>query len=170
MYEWQYAAQGTDGRLYPWGNDKNLSNFPAPVSNSRTVPALADVTQHPEGASPFGVEDMVGNVWQYTSEFNDGHTRTVVLRGSSLFVPTIQTPDYEAKAKAFPIRVQYVSATETLYRQHLNWYFPPALELNRHNKYALMDDSFERAATLGFRCLKDLPESQPPPFHYSGAV
>ena len=35
-------------------------------------------------------------------------------------------------------------------------YFPQALELNKHNKYFLMDDSYERAATLGFRCVEDV--------------
>ena len=39
--------------------------------------------RHPGGASPFGVQDLVRSVWQYTSEFQDIHTRSVVLRGGS---------------------------------------------------------------------------------------
>ena len=36
------------------------------------------------------------------------------------------------------------------------WYFPQAKELNTHNKYFLMGDAYERAATLGFRCVRDV--------------
>ena len=45
------------------------------------TPFQANVTAHPSGASPFGVLDMVGNVWQYTDEFRDAHTRAVLVRG-----------------------------------------------------------------------------------------
>jgi serine/threonine-protein kinase len=60
--EWEYAARGTDGRLYPWGND-----FTASHTNS-----LESGLGEPEpvgtrlgNASPFGVLDMSGNVWQW---------------------------------------------------------------------------------------------------------
>jgi formylglycine-generating enzyme required for sulfatase activity len=62
--EWEKAARGTDGRRYPWGN-----NFD--TSRANTIESLiGEATQigaFPNGASPFGVQDMAGNVWQWTS-------------------------------------------------------------------------------------------------------
>ena len=55
----------------------------------------------------------------------------------------------------------------------MNWYFPAALELNKHAKYFLMDDAYERAGTIGFRCVKDADEGeggkrgQGPPYYYA---
>lgn len=62
-WEWQYAMQGTDGRRYPWGNTQDSTRHPRP-SQARDFPVLDDVDAHPTGASPFGVEDCVGNVFQ----------------------------------------------------------------------------------------------------------
>ena len=103
-WEWQYAAQGGDGRLYPWGNTWDASAVPA-VHTGRDAPQPADVDAHPHGASPFGVLDLVGNVWQWTDEFKDTHTRAAVLRGGSRYQP-----------------------------QTSHWYFPQALRLDQHGK------------------------------------
>jgi iron(II)-dependent oxidoreductase len=85
-WEWQYAAQGGDGRLYPWGNEWDDSAVPVP-DKSRTIRGPDAVDGHPKGASPFGVMDMVGNVWQWTEEFTDEHTRGGVLRGGGYYQP-----------------------------------------------------------------------------------
>ena len=53
-WEWQYAAQGTDGRLYPWGNEEDPSRVPH-FDRGRNEPPPADVDAYPQGASPFGV-------------------------------------------------------------------------------------------------------------------
>ncbi len=124
-WEWQYAAQGTDGRLYPWGNDWNVANMP-PASKAREMPEPADVDAHPQGASPFGVEDLVGNVWQWTDEFHDEHTRAAALRGGSNYLP-----------------------------QTSHWYFPQAYQLDQHGKYLLMAPAKDRSAGIGFRCVVD---------------
>ena len=124
-WEWQYAAQGSDGRLYPWGNDWDDSAVPAP-DKSRTMRAPDPVDAHPKGASPFGVMDMVGNVWQWTEELVDDHTRAAIVRGGSYYQP-----------------------------QGSIWYFPQAYKLNEHGKLLLMSPSMDRSATVGFRCLVD---------------
>ena len=61
--QWEYAARGTDGRIYPWGND-------APASQlcwSRS--STCAVQSYPSGNSPFGLFDMAGNVWEWTRDF-----------------------------------------------------------------------------------------------------
>jgi serine/threonine-protein kinase len=64
--EWQEAAQGTDGRIYPWGNDSpncNLANY----GDCKIGQTLA-VGSKPAGASPYGALDMAGNVWEWVEE------------------------------------------------------------------------------------------------------
>ncbi|MCK4445475.1 MAG: SUMF1/EgtB/PvdO family nonheme iron enzyme [Candidatus Marinimicrobia bacterium] len=63
--QWQYAAQGTDGRLFPCGDkwDPEKAN----VGSNGTLP----VGSYPEGASPFGVLDMIGNVAEMTDSIHD---------------------------------------------------------------------------------------------------
>ena len=58
--EWEKAARGTDGRIYPWGNDMGLGR-----SNYGSITTLP-VGSLPRGASPFGVMDMSGNVREWT--------------------------------------------------------------------------------------------------------
>ena len=58
--EWEKAARGTDGRVYPWGNDWDGGKCNV---GSGTKP----VGSYASGASPFGVLDMAGNVWEWTS-------------------------------------------------------------------------------------------------------
>jgi formylglycine-generating enzyme required for sulfatase activity len=124
-WEWQYAAQGSDGRTYPWGNDWKAEAVPVP-DKGRTMRGPDAVDAHPQGASPFAVMDLVGNVWQWTEEFQDEHTRGGILRGGSYYQP-----------------------------QGSIWYFPQAYKLVEHGKLLLMAPSKDRSAGLGFRCAQD---------------
>jgi formylglycine-generating enzyme required for sulfatase activity len=124
-WEWQYAAQGTDDRPYPWGTQP-LAEATPPATDGREVPPPADVDAHPKGGSPFGVLDMLGNVWQWTDEYTDEHTRAAVLRGGGSYRPKTSM-----------------------------WYFPRNTKLSEHQKYLLMAPSKDRAGTLGFRCVVD---------------
>lgn len=141
-WEWQYAAQGTDGRRYPWGNTWDPS-LVARLSNEREDPPTEDVDAHPGSASPFGVEDMVGHLYQWTDESCDEHTCRAILRGGSNYYP-MGSP----------------------------WYFPqpgcgrwcqeytPRGDLGVHNTLLLHSDSMDRSASVGFRCVVD---AEPPP-------
>jgi formylglycine-generating enzyme required for sulfatase activity len=126
-WEWQYAAQGSDRRLYPWGNQWDARAMPAP-GKGRALPVPEDVGMHASGNSPFGVEDLVGHVWQWTDEYGDAHTRSAILRGGSAYQP-----------------------------QGAMWYFPQAYQLNEHGKYLLMAPSLDRSGEVGFRCAADAP-------------
>jgi formylglycine-generating enzyme required for sulfatase activity len=124
-WEWQYAAQGLDDRLYPWGNQWNVAAVPAPQTG-RTMSSPDNVTAHPTGASLFGVMDLIGNVWQMTDEYLDDHTRAAILRGGSYYQP-----------------------------QGSIWYFPQAYRNDQHGKLLLMAGSYDRSGAVGFRCVKD---------------
>jgi formylglycine-generating enzyme required for sulfatase activity len=79
--EWQYAAQGPDGRKYPWGADIAPGRCNAGEAGGTTP-----VTAYPSGRSPFGCYDMCGNTWDWTeSERSDGRTRFCLLRGGSFY-------------------------------------------------------------------------------------
>ena len=63
--EWEKAARGTSGRIWPWGNqlpDKALCNFDENVRGTTPVGEYS-----PQGDSPYGCADLIGNVWEWTS-------------------------------------------------------------------------------------------------------
>ncbi|MFQ5645701.1 MAG: formylglycine-generating enzyme family protein [bacterium] len=66
--EWEYAARGTDGREWPWGN---LWHEKRGNSEEAGTGKTARVGSFPEGASPFGILDMAGNVWEWCLDSYD---------------------------------------------------------------------------------------------------
>jgi formylglycine-generating enzyme len=93
--EWEKAARGGDGRIYPWGNplpDEKRCNF------GMKIGATTPVGNYPDGASPCGALDMAGNVWEWTGSIfesypyapadgreDPGNRETRVLRGGSFW-------------------------------------------------------------------------------------
>ncbi|MCB9004154.1 MAG: SUMF1/EgtB/PvdO family nonheme iron enzyme [Ardenticatenaceae bacterium] len=67
--EWEYAARGDDGRIYPWGSD-SPNEFVA-VYMSQSYDDLKPVDALPDGASPFGVLGMAGSMWEWTDDWYD---------------------------------------------------------------------------------------------------
>jgi serine/threonine protein kinase/formylglycine-generating enzyme required for sulfatase activity len=61
--EWEFAARGTDGRLYPWGN----SFEPGRANIDNVIGGPSPVGNYPSGDSPFGVSDMSGNAMEWTA-------------------------------------------------------------------------------------------------------
>lgn len=121
--EWQLAAQGTDRRKWPWGNEfrgtwcNNAFDRPTPVD------------AFSKGASPYGAIDMVGNIWQMTGDkYFNGINYMTVIRGGSYYMP-----------------------------ESSSWYIQGGPQpLDRTQIMLMVSPGFDRSATVGFRCVKDI--------------
>lgn len=120
--EWQYVAQGNDGRIYPWGNEMDSTKCNATTSE------ITPVNQFPGGASPFGVMDLLGNIWQLTNDvYDNGTNQFIIIRGGSFYNPTSSW-----------------------------WYVKGGPQpLNKTQMLLRVSEGFERNATVGFRCAMD---------------
>lgn len=83
--EWEKAARGTDGRLYPWGNDwdyrkGNLTANGRAGHSFCSTGRMKPVGSFPAGASPYGCLDMCGNAWEWVADDRDGRP---VIRGGA---------------------------------------------------------------------------------------
>ena len=124
--EWQYAAQGTDGRKYPWGNTFDSTRCNNNLGHSTPVDA------YPSGKSPFGVSDLIGNVWQLTNDvYDNGSNYFGIVRGGSYYNP---------------------GSSE--------WYIKGGPQPADNPQILLMvSQALDRNSTVGFRCVKDASES-----------
>jgi serine/threonine protein kinase/formylglycine-generating enzyme required for sulfatase activity len=93
-FEWEFAARGKDGRIYPWGSEW-IANMANTKLDDDDKAKLVLVGQFPKGASPFGLLDMTGNAWEWTaSDYKEypgaatfsppeGYKNLKVIRGGS---------------------------------------------------------------------------------------
>jgi serine/threonine-protein kinase len=142
--EWEFAARGAEGRLYPWGQETrtDVANVSESQNDKRS---LTPVGQYPLGASPFGALDMAGNAWEWTaSEYKpypggnppappEGYLNLKILRGGS----------YASLAK---------QTTATL-RQA--W---PATRNDWPDSTQMPDRRIIDYTRIGFRCAKDISQ------------
>jgi serine/threonine protein kinase len=93
-HEWEKAARGTDGRLFPWGDQKEANRVNLNSGGARPVTDLAD------GASPYGALNMIGNVWEMVYERVTPGTGAVqnftnIFKGLGMVPPSQDEPWYE---------------------------------------------------------------------------
>jgi formylglycine-generating enzyme required for sulfatase activity len=141
--EWQYAAQTSKANEWPWVQKQPVKRVEQVITNTLTVSnveginsllcnlgdgKLYAVGKYPKGANPFGLEDLVGCVWQLTNDlYANGSYRYIILKGGSYFKPSsswwyVQGGPHELNYRQFLLRVS---------------------------------EGFERNATVGFRCVMD---------------
>ena len=68
--EWEKAARGTDGRVYPWGSQIPTCTL---ANKDGCVGDTSAVGSYPAGASPYGALDMAGNVWEWVNDWHQGN-------------------------------------------------------------------------------------------------
>ena len=143
--EWQYAAQTPDMRAWPWSADtKNIRREEEPVTETLTVfkikgidPQFTNlgngkidpVGKYPKGSNPYGLQDLVGSVWQLTNDiYSSGSYDYIIMKGGSYYNPTS------------------------------SWWYVQGGPRELHYRQFLLrvSQGFERNATVGFRCVKDI--------------
>ncbi|HXI41839.1 MAG TPA: bifunctional serine/threonine-protein kinase/formylglycine-generating enzyme family protein [Bryobacteraceae bacterium] len=127
--EWEKAARGTDGRVYPWGENAPTPP-PANLANPRGV---MQVGSYPAGISPYGAVNMLGNVWEWVDDRKTPSPEAVkhfarILSPS----PSAVEPWYAMRGASFqdPLGADYL------------WDYAPA-------------PARYHAKNIGFRCVKN---------------
>ena len=139
--EWQYAAQTSDLREWPWSKDAQVKREQQVITETLTVSKLQvdstlcntgngklyPVGTYPKGANPYGLEDLVGCVWQMTNDlYSNGTNQYLILKGGSYYLPASSW-----------------------------WYVEGGpRELNYTQKLMRIAPGFERNGTTGFRCVR----------------
>lgn len=141
--EWQYAAQTEKGNEWPWVQKTPVRRREDFITNTLSVwklegiepgrcnlgdGSLYPVGKYPKGKNPYGLYDLVGCVWQLTNDVYDNTSyRYVMVRGGSYFLPSSSFWYIQGGPR------------ELYFRQYLLRVSP----------------SFERKATVGFRCVRE---------------
>ena len=95
--EWEKAARGTDGRLYPWGNDPG-SPPPANIANPKGV---MQVNSNPLGESPYGAANMLGNAWEWVDDRRQPSPDAIAHAQKLKPPPTAAEPWYVIRGGSF---------------------------------------------------------------------
>ena len=139
--EWEKAARGRAGFIYPWGDDfkfgvANLSDSP----RNKTGQGLKPVGSFSKGKSPYGVQDMVGNVWEWVWEFYQPY------------------PNNNFKSPAYSKKHYVVRGMSFMGVGHFNKKdFQKVVALKARASYREHLTPFASKKDLGFRCAKDRP-------------
>ncbi len=141
--EWEYAARGIDGRLYPWGDSDPIPNvnasFDYTLSQTNFSRALKPIDEMHDGASAFGIYNMSGNVMEWVQDYYDAD----IYRQSNR---TSEPNLIESDTNVLRGGAWYNSAEEIRTTTRFN--IDPALPFNLNNASLIYSG-------VGFRCADD---------------
>jgi formylglycine-generating enzyme required for sulfatase activity len=145
-YEWEKAARGTDGRIYPWGDeepdyDNALANIPEYQDEDGYGFDLFPAGSFPNGQSPYGLMDMAGNVWEWTSTWYSTNYYDTLAAEEELSGTTISNPTGPENGSSRVMRGGSCASTE------INNY--PAFTRAANRSYLNLSSSYY----VGFRCM-----------------
>ncbi len=131
--EWEKAARGEDGRKFPWGNEPLIER-----ANIGNTGYLARVNARGDGASPYGVLNMVGNVWEWVDQ------PSPLSPADFQQLQHMYTPPLDMKEAAFQIRGgSYMHNTTAETFEQLVW-------------DAATAPARTKRKDIGFRCVRDV--------------
>lgn len=129
--EWEKAARGVDGRVYPWGNDP-----PTPVQAvfglKEGTETVSPIGNREKGQSPYGVQDLAGNLYEWTTDWYDEE-----------YYKNIPAIDPHGPAEGTTKVQRGGSYTNTPYRLR--------------SSFRTKGDPTEHEPNVGFRCAQDVP-------------
>ncbi len=132
--QWEKAARGVDGRKYPWGNEWDNSRLQCSNKSYGDAGRTAPVGSFPGGASPYGLLDMAGNVWQWCA---DWHVADYYKN-----LPN-KNPQRPERARSRVVRGG-------------SWRLPYTDTLNFRAAYRFKHEHVYRSAEVGFRCASEV--------------
>jgi eukaryotic-like serine/threonine-protein kinase len=132
--EWEKAARGTDGRAYPWGDQRDPQRANVADNPSLSEHVLAPVQSFTNGASPYGALQMAGNAFEFTDAMRPPSPGAISAFSKLLTPPpTAEEPWYEMRGGAYDIPLV----------ENVTWEWG-----NVPARY--------KAPDIGFRCAKDV--------------
>jgi len=142
--EWEKAARGTDARRWPWGDEMNPDN----LNTYYKVRHTSAVNEYPQGASPYGVMDMAGNVQQWVADQFAPYPGTGAK--SDVFEPKALDPNYQRGSDEKEVLVYRVMRGGS-------WKSDPLSTTSYHRNYALPNYASD---FFGFRCAMDVDKDK----------
>jgi len=139
--EWEKAARGTDARSCPWGNDMHPENLNTYYKVGRTTA----VNAYPQGASPYGVMDMAGNVQEWVADQFSAYPGTPAP--GEIFHAKEIDPSYQRGSDEEERLSYYVMRGGS-------WKSDPFSTYTFHRNYSLPNYASD---FFGFRCASDMP-------------
>ncbi len=139
--EWEKAARGPLGNIYPWGNKFILSVAHVSASGkTRPDDGPRPVGSFPQGASPYGAMDMVGNLWEWVWDYYRPY-------------PGSQYPSENYNKKLMVVRgLSYVGVGHFPKKE-----YQKVVALKARASYRETLSPFARKKDVGFRCMKEIP-------------